>query len=112
MIVVHPDGRAEVALSAVTSPNGTVVAPDGSSLILAQTHIGRLTTYQLGDDGTLTNPELFAEIPGVHFDGICLDEEGMIWSGGGSGLIRVELGGRVDRDISLGHEPFHPSRAF
>jgi sugar lactone lactonase YvrE len=108
VILVHPDGRAEVALPAVTSPNGTVVAPDGSSLILAQTHIGRLTTYQLGEDGSLTNPELFAEISGVHFDGICLDADGMIWSGGGSGLIRVERGGRIDRDIALGHEPFHP----
>jgi sugar lactone lactonase YvrE len=107
VILVHPDGRAEVAIPAITSPNGTVVTPDGSSIIIAQTHIGRLTRYAVGDDGSLTDPVPFAEREGVHFDGVCLDEDGMIWSGGGHGLIRVAPGGRIDRDISIGHEPFH-----
>jgi len=107
VILVHPDGRSEIALENVTSPNGTVVTPDGASLILAQTHIGRLTRYAVATDGTLSEPELFAELEGVHFDGICLDEGGMVWSGGGHGLIRVAPGGRVARDIAIGHEPFH-----
>jgi sugar lactone lactonase YvrE len=107
VILVHPDGRSEVALHNITSPNGTVVTPDGSSLILAQTHIGRLTRYTVATDGTLSAPELFAELEGVHFDGICLDDGGMIWSGGGHGLIRVAPRGRVARDIAIDHEPFH-----
>jgi sugar lactone lactonase YvrE len=107
VILVHPDGGSEVVVQSITSPNGTVVTPDGSSLILAQTHVGRLTRYTVAADGTLSAPELFAELKGVHFDGICLDEGGMIWSGGGQGLIRVAPGGHVARDIAIGHEPFN-----
>jgi sugar lactone lactonase YvrE len=107
VILVHPDGRNEVALHSITSPNGTVVTPDGSSLILAQTHIGRLTRYRVAADGTLSAPERFAEMEGAHFDGICLDEDGMIWSGGGHGLIRVAQGGNVARHVAIDHEPFH-----
>ncbi len=108
VILVHPDGRVELALPQITSPNGTVVTPDGRWLILAQTHIGQLTRFAVGQDGSLSSPTTFADMPGTSFDGICLDEDGMIWSGGDDrGLIRVAAGGAVDREIAIGREPFH-----
>jgi len=107
VILVHPDGRINVALPEVTSPNGTVITADGRSLILAQTHICRLTQFEVASDGTLSSPMLFAEIDGVHFDGICLDADGMIWSGGGGGLVRVASGGQIVRDVAINVAPYH-----
>jgi sugar lactone lactonase YvrE len=36
-------------------PNGSVITPDGKTLILGETLGSRLTAFDIGADGTLTN---------------------------------------------------------
>src|SRR5207248_2291842 len=88
VILVTPDGDSRAVITDATSPNGTVVTADGTTLVLAETHVHRLVRYRIGDDGSLHDRQLFADVPGVGFDGICMDADGMVWAGGRSGLVR------------------------
>jgi sugar lactone lactonase YvrE len=65
-------------------------------LIVAETSAGRLTAFDITRDGTLRNRRTAAEFTGFHFDGICLDDHGDVWIGGGlGGLLRVAGEGRA-----------------
>ena len=104
LVRVDPDGRASVAADELMFPNGTVIAPDGRTLIIAETYAQRLTAFDLGPDGALANRRLFAALDGVYPDGICLDAEGAVWVADARGprVVRVLDGGRIARTIATG----------
>ena len=52
---VTPDGSAQVAAEDIDFPNGTVITPDGKTLIIGETFGGRLTAFDIGADGSLGN---------------------------------------------------------
>ena len=79
LIRVDPDGSAHVAAEDLSFPNGTVITPDGRTLIVAETLAGRLTAFDVGDDGTLTGRRVWATLPWCAPDGICLDADGSVW---------------------------------
>ena len=54
VIRVDPDGATHVAAEGLSFPNGMVITPDGRTLVVAETLAGRLTAFDLGDDGTLS----------------------------------------------------------
>jgi sugar lactone lactonase YvrE len=96
IILVQPDGSCSVAAQGVRSPNGSVITPDGASLIVAETHIGRLTRFTINRDGSLSDRHVYGEVAGYTFDGICLDERGNVWAGAGDkGLVQVGPEGQV-----------------
>src|SRR3954468_13585660 len=53
VILVDAEGRSRLARVDVTSPNGTVITADGSMMVLAETHVSRLTTFSITEDGSL-----------------------------------------------------------
>lgn len=84
MALVHPDGRVEQAADGLHFPNGTVITPDGKTLIVGETMSGQLTAFDIAEDGRLANRRLWAQtltdpaqarLP----DGICLDADGAVW---------------------------------
>jgi sugar lactone lactonase YvrE len=81
----------------IAFPNGMVVTPDNSTLIVAESFAARLTAFDIADDGGLSNRRVWAD--GVGPDGICMDAEGAIWTGVapfGENLVgRVREGGEV-----------------
>lgn len=97
LALVRPDGTAEVAAPAMRFPNGSVITPDGSTLIVGQSFGGDFVAFSIAGDGTLTNRRPWAEIPGTAPDGCCLDTAGGIWFADalGSQVVRVEEGGTV-----------------
>jgi sugar lactone lactonase YvrE len=101
---VDPDGRVARAADDLLFPNGTVITPDGRTLIVAETFASRLTAFDVAADGTLSNRRLFARIEGCLPDGICLDAERAVWvaDARGNRVIRVLADGRVDRTIGTG----------
>jgi sugar lactone lactonase YvrE len=79
--LVSAAGSVKVAATDMAFPNGTVITPDGKTLIVGETQAGRLTAFDIDADGSLSNRRVWAAIPDRSLpDGICLDAEGAIWS--------------------------------
>src|SRR5581483_6887789 len=73
-------------------PNGMVITPDGSTLVIAESVAGRLTAFDIAADGTLSGRRVWAD--GLAPDGICIDREGAIWCGAGD--VRSRTGSGAD----------------
>jgi sugar lactone lactonase YvrE len=101
VILVKADGSVRMAAEGMQSPNGSVVTPDGSTIIVAETSQARLLAFTITDDGSLVDRRLFAEVPGYSPDGICLDAEGAVWFGSPANaqFVRVHEGGRISQTI-------------
>ncbi len=101
--LVTPDGSVRRVADGIAFPNGMVVAPDNSTLIIAESFARRLTAFDIADDGGLSNRRVWADAVGP--DGICMDAEGAIWTGvGGFGdnlVGRVREGGEVLERVQL-----------
>jgi sugar lactone lactonase YvrE len=76
--LVTPDGKARRVAGDIEFPNGMVVTPDGSTLIIAESFAGRLTAFDIEPDGGLTNRRVWAD--GLGPDGICVDAENAVWA--------------------------------
>lgn len=99
VVLVRPDGSAVVAATGLAFPNGSVVTPDGSTLIVAESMAGRLTAFGIAADGTLHDRRVWAELGGGAADGITLDAEGAVWYADPRRdcCVRVAEGGEVAR---------------
>jgi sugar lactone lactonase YvrE len=98
--VVTPDGAARQVADGLAFPNGMVVTPDNSTLIVAESYEGRLTAFDIGQDGDLSNRRVWADL-GEGGDGICMDAEGAVWSPKFKACVRVAEGGEVLDEIEL-----------
>jgi sugar lactone lactonase YvrE len=101
---VDPNGRVTRAADELSFPNGTVITPDGGTLVVAETLEHRLTAFDVAADGTLSKRRVFAHLDGCFPDGICLDAEGAVWVSDARTprVIRVLDGGRIERTIATG----------
>ncbi len=101
--LVTPDGAARRVADGVAFPNGMVVTPDNSTLILAESYADRLTAFDIGPDGSLSNRRVWAHLDGGHPDGICLDAERAVWYADvpARRCVRVREGGEVLQAIEL-----------
>jgi sugar lactone lactonase YvrE len=119
LIRVDPDGSASVAAEDLRFPNGMAVFPGGETLVVAETLGGRLTAFDVGADGALSNRRPWAvlsEVPetddlgkliatgAVAPDGIALDAEGAIWVADALGgrAMRVREGGEIVDEVTGG----------
>jgi sugar lactone lactonase YvrE len=80
LALVEPDGTVRCAAEDLKFPNGTARLPDGT-LLVAETLAFRITAFDVGPDGSLTNRRTWAELREhmVVPDGICVDAEGGVW---------------------------------
>lgn len=60
-------------------PNGMVITPDATTLIVAETFGARLSALDIEADGTLSNRREWAPTAPRLPDGICLDASGAVW---------------------------------
>ena len=97
LVRVDPDGTSCEAATDLAFPNGTVITEDGATLIIAESFGGRLSAFDRGEDGTLTNRREWAALPGIAPDGICLCADGSIWVSNALApeCVRVAEGGEV-----------------
>jgi sugar lactone lactonase YvrE len=103
LVRVDPDGSVHVAAGDVLFPNGMVLSPDGGTLVVAETYGSRLTAFDVAPDGALSRRRVFAELPGVAPDGICLDAEGQVWvaTARTQEVLRVREGGEVTDRVAV-----------
>jgi sugar lactone lactonase YvrE len=110
--LVTPDGTTKKVADDIDFPNGMVVTPDNGTLVISESFAGRLTAFDIADDGTLSNRRVWAE--GLGPDGICMDAEGAIWAQSADTfthtgrddapageIIRVREGGEIVERIEL-----------
>jgi sugar lactone lactonase YvrE len=103
MVRVDPDGSAQPVADELLFPNGTVITPDGSTLVVGESFGARLTAFDIAEDGSLADRRVWAQLEGAVPDGICLDEEGAIWLASpiSNQVLRVREGGEVTQRIEL-----------
>lgn len=110
MVRVDPDGRASAAADDLMFPNGTVITPDGRTLVVGESFAARLTAFDVDPStGVLSNRRVWAELDGGAVpDGICLDAEGAIWvaSPRTNECVRVREGGEVTQRIPFDRGAF------
>jgi len=104
---ITSDGVVRQVADELAFPNGMAVTEDNSTLIIAESFAGKLTAFDISDDGSLENRRTFAE---VMADGICLDADGAVWTPSwyqnGPCCLRVANGGEVLDRIPLGQAGF------
>lgn len=103
LALVHPDGRVEIAAEEMRFPNGSVITPDGGTLIVGESMAGCLTAFSVDGDGRLSDRRVWAQLDGAVPDGICLDAEGAIWSACPltGRVLRVREGGEVLDEVRV-----------
>jgi sugar lactone lactonase YvrE len=102
---VDPDGAVSVAADDIWFPNGTVITPDGKTLIIGESLGDRLSAFDIAEDGTLSSRRVWADLGTDGFpDGICLDAEGAVWVASPriNKLRRVFQGGKIAIEIDFG----------
>jgi sugar lactone lactonase YvrE len=105
LVRVDPGGSVTLAAGGMSFPNGSVITPDGSTLIVAESWASRLTAFDVSADGSLHRRRVWADLgPGTAPDGITLDAEGAVWAADAAGkrAVRVHEGGEIVEEISTG----------
>ena len=99
LALVQADGTVSNAAPGeqFSFPNGMVITPDGSTLIVAETLAGCLTALDIAEDGTLSNRRQWAPTSPRLPDGICLDASGAVWIANplAPECVRIAAGGEV-----------------
>jgi len=108
LVTATPEGGTRVVAEDMMFPNGIVITPDAKTLIVGETFGRRLTAFDIGADGSLTNRRLWADLGQSLPDGICLDAENAIWVAcpTSSEVIRVKQGGEVAERIKVETDAF------
>jgi sugar lactone lactonase YvrE len=117
IVLVMPDGTARVVADEMAFPNGSVITPDRSTLIVAESFASRLTAFSIKSDGSLTGRRVWAQFDDLGFvmsddricpDGICLDAEGAIWlaSAESAEVLRVKEGGEITHRFTVETQAF------
>jgi sugar lactone lactonase YvrE len=116
LIRVDPDGGAHVLADDLLFPNGSVITPNGDTLIVGETAGARYTAFALASDGSVSDRRIWAQVaptpelgpleqmlPQLKFgpDGATLDAEGLVWAADEAGgrCARVAAGGEIVEDI-------------
>jgi sugar lactone lactonase YvrE len=117
LIRVDPDGTSQVVADDLLFPNGSVITPDGRTLIVGETAGARYSAFTIQDDGSLSDRRIWAQVaPAPELttlgetlgqlqfgpDGCGLDAEGHIWAADevGARCVRLAPGGEIVDEIA------------
>ncbi len=108
LVLVRPDGSAEIAAEGIKFPNGSVITEDGSTLIVGETMGQGYEAWTIGADATLSDRRRWADTPGMYPDGCVLDADGGIWFSDALGqqVVRVIEGGEITETIATPQPTF------
>jgi sugar lactone lactonase YvrE len=101
--LLTPDGSIREVASGLAFPNGMAITPDNSTLIIAESHGKRLTAFDIGTDGGLSNRRVWADLGSGVPDGICIDAEGAVWYADVPNklCVRVREGGEALETVNV-----------
>ena len=98
---VRPDGTVWVAARHLEFPNGSVITPDGRTLIVGESMGHRYRAFPIHADGTLGDGWVWAELGDRSPDGCTMDADDAIWFADAAGqrVVRVLEGGEITHEI-------------
>ena len=101
--LVAPDGSARQVAGGLAFPNGMLVMPDSSTLIVAESYGKRLTAFDIDAGGGLSDRRVWADLGDGVPDSICADAENAVWYADvpNKRCVRVREGGQVLETIDL-----------
>jgi sugar lactone lactonase YvrE len=116
LIRVDPDGSATAVADGLMFPNGSVITPEGDTLIVGETGAGRYTAFTIAEDGSLTDRRVWAQVGepaelaplgemleklAFEPDGCGLDAEGHIWAADAKygRCVRLAPGGEIVDEV-------------
>jgi sugar lactone lactonase YvrE len=108
LVVVGIDGEILQVVPDMAFPNGSVITPDGATLIVGETMTFRLSAFDIARDGRLSNRRVWAQLDFVATDGMCLDAEGQIWLANAltNQCLRVAEGGEITGIVETSQTAF------
>ncbi|MEX0983495.1 MAG: SMP-30/gluconolactonase/LRE family protein [Actinomycetota bacterium] len=81
IVRITPGGATETWSKELTAyPNGMVVTPDASSVLVIEAKAERVARIPILADGSAGSATTFAELPDTDADGLALDTEGHLWA--------------------------------
>ncbi|MDZ7674309.1 MAG: SMP-30/gluconolactonase/LRE family protein [Acidimicrobiales bacterium] len=106
LALVTVDGAVRAVAEDLFFPNGAVITPDGSTLIVGESFGACLTAFDIEADGSLSNRREWARVKGAVPDGICLDAAGAVWMASpiSHQVVRVAEGGEVLDEVRTNDE--------
>jgi len=101
--MVGVDGGARIVAEGLAFPNGMAVVDNGATLLVAESHAGRLSAFAVADDGTLGERRTWAEVVDSAPDGMSTAGDGSIWYADvpNQHCRRVAEGGEVQATVAL-----------
>jgi gluconolactonase len=78
-------------------PNGCLVTPDGSALVVVESRAERVVEVPIRRDGSAGSARVIAALPNTEPDGVALDADGALWVT----LYRPDGLARIDPDGSF-----------
>ncbi|MGH3580801.1 MAG: SMP-30/gluconolactonase/LRE family protein [Mycobacterium sp.] len=114
IVRIDADDSVQVAAHDLEFPNGMVITPDGSTLIVAESTARRLTAFTIDAAGTLHDRREFAAGLDGPPDGMAVDAEGGLWvsmtlahqferfDAAGTLTDRIDMDGRTAIACALG----------
>ena len=108
LVVFNTKGEILQIIPGMAFPNGSVITPDGKTLILGETLAFKLTAFDIAANGTLSNRRVWAQLDFVATDGMCLDVDGQIWLANAlrSECLRVKKGGEITGRVTTTQTAF------
>ena len=99
--LVTTQGAVRQVADGIAFPNGMALTPDNSTLIVAESYGCKLTAFDIGADGGLSNRRTWAAVDGDAPDGICLDSGNAVWYADvpNQQCVRVREGGEILQTI-------------
>lgn len=101
---LDPDGSTHRLIEGCICPNGIDWSLDDRTMYYTDSGKGTITTYDVGADGDIANPRVFATVAGPAVpDGLTIDADGFVWSPewDGSRIVRYAPDGSIDRIVEL-----------
>jgi sugar lactone lactonase YvrE len=97
LVVLDRSGAIIQTVPDMAFPNGSVITPDGTTLIVAETLAARLSAFAINVDGSIVDRRIWAPLEFVAPDGICLDADAQVWVANAltNQCVRVKEGGEV-----------------
>jgi len=103
IVLLSSDGSVHEVASSFAFPNGMAVAPDNSTLIIAESHGKRITAFDIAKDGRLSHRRVWADLGDGVPDGICIDADNTVWYADvpNKRCVRVREGGEVLQTVTV-----------